>query len=322
MGQLSARPARRTIDHRRMAAIENRMALPEEPSWDLYRTLLAVLEEGSLSGAARQLGMTQPTVGRQVETLERLLGVPLFTRSQLGLAPTDAARALRPHAEQLRAAAAALSRAVGGSADEVRGAVRITAAEVIGIEVLPPILAALKDTHPGLELELVLSDRVQNLLQREADIAVRMVQPTQDALVVRRVGRIGLGLHARADYLARRGTPATMADLDGHALIGFDTEAPFIRLLQTDLPVHRGMFSLRTDSNLAQLAAIRAGFGIGFCQNALARRGGDVVRVLADHVALHLETCIVMHEDLRDVRRYRVVFDALVEGLSRHVDVT
>ena len=99
-----------------------------------------------------------------------------------------------------------------------------------------------------------------------------------------------------------------MADLDGHALIGFDTEAPFIRLLQTDLPVHRGMFSLRTDSNLAQLAAIRAGFGIGFCQHA-------------HHVALHLETCIVMHEDLRDVRRYRVVFDALVEGLSRHVDV-
>ena len=304
-----------------MAAIRFCMPPVEEPSWDLYRTLLAVLEEGSLSGAARVLGLGQPTVGRQVETLERQLGIALFTRSQLGLTPTDAAHALRPHAEQLRAAASALVRAVGTTADDVRGPVRITAPDVMGIEVLPPILAALRRAHPELELELSLSDRVENLLQRDADIAVRMTAPTQDALVVRRLGTLGLGLHAHPDYLARSGTPATVAELPGHALIGFDTEVPFIRALQARLPVNRTMFSLRTDSNVAQLAAIRAGFGIGFCQNGFARRAGvSLVPVLAEAIAFELETCVVMHEDLRGTRRYRVVFDALVEGLGAYLE--
>ena len=193
--------------------------------WEWYRTLLAVLREGSLSGAARALGITQPTVGRHVAALETALGQVLFTRSQTGLLPTDAALALRAHAEAMDSTAASLERAAAGLADDgdlVRGVVRIAASEMVGIEVLPPVLAGLREAHPGLAIELVLSDRVQDLLHREADVAVRMTPPQQDQLVARHVGRIELGMHARPDYLARHGVPATLDDLRTHTLVGFD----------------------------------------------------------------------------------------------------
>ena len=122
-------------------------------------------------------------------------------------------------------------------------------------------------------MELALSNRTEDLLRRDADIAVRMVRPSQGAVVARRLGAIELGLHARRDYLERCGTPARVDDLRAHALIGFDRESAFIRRLRAQgVALHRGMFALRTDSDLAQLAAIRAGCGIGVCQVGLARR--------------------------------------------------
>ena len=136
-----------------------------------------MLHEGSLSGAARSLGVAQPTVGRHVASLEKSLGLALFTRSQTGFAPTEAARGLQSFAEEMASAAAALRRAAESQGDGVRGTVRVTVSEVIGVEVLPPIIAQLQRTHPGLTIELVLTNRVQDLLQREADIAVRMTQP-------------------------------------------------------------------------------------------------------------------------------------------------
>src|SRR5580658_7604969 len=145
-------------------------------SWDHYRTLLAVLDEGSLSGAARTLGLTQPTVGRHVEALESELGTPLFTRSVGGLAPTEAALALRPHAETMAAAAEALVRTASGEADAVRGVIRVTASDVMGVEVLPPMLAGFHEAHPDVIIELTLSNRQEDLLRREADIAVRMAR--------------------------------------------------------------------------------------------------------------------------------------------------
>ncbi|TGP40083.1 LysR family transcriptional regulator, partial [bacterium M00.F.Ca.ET.228.01.1.1] len=168
--------------------------------WELYRTFLAVLREGSLSGAARALGITQPTVGRHVEALERALAVGLFTRSQNGLQPTDVALALQSHAEAMHSTAASLKRAASGHAGDdgagVQGVVRVSASEVVGVEVLPPVIAALRERHPRLIVELVLSNRVQDLLRREVDIAVRMVRPRQTQLVARRVGVIEVGLHA------------------------------------------------------------------------------------------------------------------------------
>lgn len=289
--------------------------------WEWYRAFLGVVTEGSLSGAARALGITQPTVGRHIAALEKALNLVLFTRSQAGLLPTDAARALQPHAEAMASTAAALERAASGEGSGVHGTVRITASDIIGMEVLPPIVAALCEQHRGLQIELVLSDRVQDLLHREADIAVRMTPPKQAQLIARHVGSIEMGLHARADYLQRHGTPASLADLDEHTLIGFDQVTPFIRQALAALPAFkRDLFSVRTDSTVAQLAMIRAGAGIGFCQAPLARRAPGLVRLLPDTFSLHLDTWIAMHEDLRNSPRCRAVFDALAAGLQAYMD--
>lgn len=290
--------------------------------WDLLHTFLGVLREGSLSGAARALGLTQPTVGRHVAALEQALGQPLFTRSPTGLLATEAALALRGHAEQMEAAAAALQRAATARGSEVRGTVRVTASEIIGAEVLAGVFAALREAHPGLVLELALSNQLQDLLRREADIAVRMTPPEQGQLIARRIGSIELGLHARTDYLDRHGRPATLAELQGHTLIGFDTVTPFIRAGSKRLGgISRDSFALRSDSDLAQLALVRAGAGIGTCQVALARRAPVLERVLADQFAWPLETWVAMHEDLRQNTPCRVVFEALVDGLTRHIAI-
>lgn len=288
--------------------------------WELYRSFLSVLQEGSLSGAARALGITQPTAGRHIAALEKALGFALFTRSQSGLIPTAAALELRSHAESMHSAAAALQRAAESHGSGVQGTVRISASEVIGVEVLPPVIARLQQQHPQLKVELVLTNRVQDLLQREADIAVRMTRPKQDALIARHVGDVMLGLHAHQDYLDRCGTPATLDELANHTLIGFDTETPFLRAAAKALPIATpGGFALRTDSDIGQLALIRAACGIGVCQIALARRNAALVRLLPQHLALSLSTWIVMHEDLRTTPRCKVTFDALIEGLQAHI---
>jgi len=287
--------------------------------WELYRSLLGVLREGSLSGAARALGIAQPTVGRHVAALEAALGLALFTRSQTGLIPTEAALALRGHAQAMESTAAALERVAASYGDGVRGVVRVTASEVIGIEVLPAVVASLRERHPDLKVELVLSNSVQDLLQREADVAVRMTAPRQDQLVARRVGAIELGLHAGAAYLQRHGTPASLEELGGHVLIGYDRPPPFVRAALRQWPwFAREHIALRTDSDVAQLALIRAGAGIGVCQAALARRTPGLVRLLPEAFALPLDTWVTMHEDLRDSPRCRVTFDALVEALGAH----
>lgn len=290
-----------------------------EPNWEWYRSFLQVMETGSLSAAGRALGLTQPTVGRHIDNLEAALALTLFTRSFDGFAPTDAALELRPYAAGIAATAAALRRAASGHGAGVRGTVRVTASEVIGVEVLPPILAALHGEHPELVIELVLSNRADDLLHREADIAVRMFQPVQQALVARRVGRIELGLHAHKRYLAARGVPRSMEALSGHALIGFDQENAYIRRFQEKAPeFSRDRFAFRADSDLAQLAAIRAGLGIGVCQSALAARDKQLVRILHRQFSLTMDTWIAMHEDLRESARCAVTFAALAAGLSAY----
>ncbi|QRE76542.1 LysR family transcriptional regulator [Methylobacterium aquaticum] len=292
-----------------------------EPSWDHYRAALAVLEEGSLSGAARVLGLTQPTLGRQVAALEQALGTALFTRSPTGLAPTEAALTLAPYARSLKATAEALRRAVAAEADGVSGRVRITASEVVGAEVLPPILATLHARHSGLALDVVLSDRMQDLLRRDADIALRMAPPTQAALVARRVGTVSLGLYGHRRYRDRRGLPEIPADLARHSVIGFDAETPFLRAMMRAAPaLGETPFAWRSDSTLAQLAALRAGFGLGACHTTLAARDPDLIRVLPE-IVWELPTFVVMHEDLRSLRRCRMVFDALVEGMEEYCRV-
>jgi DNA-binding transcriptional LysR family regulator len=291
-----------------------------EANWDWYRAFLGVMQTGSLSGAARALGLTQPTVGRHIDALEGALGLKLFIRTYDGYAPSEAARRLLPYAEALAASAAALTRVASSEGDGVRGTVRIAASDVVGVEVLPPILARLREAHPALTIELHLSDQLDDLLQREADIAVRMVRPSQQAVVARRVGIVQVGLFASPDYLARHGTPATVAELAGHSLVGPDGDTDWLRRLRQQFPMMaRERLALRVDSNLAQLAAIRAGFGIGGCQVGLAARAPTLVRVLAADFEIKLDTWIAMHEDLRETPRCAVTFAALVEGMAAYI---
>src|SRR4051812_30269985 len=268
-----------------------------DPDWSLYRAFLAVMTEGSLSAAARALGLTQPTLGRQVAELERALGVALFTRSPQGLKPTDAALDLQPHAQAMAGAASALVRAASGTGDTARGVVRVTASEIIGAEVLPPILADFLPNHPGVAAELSLDNQQQDLLRGAADIAVRMVRPTQDALVARRLADTHLGLYAHRRYIETEGAPTSLEQLRDHAVVGFDKGTPFLRGLVQRVPLPPQGFAFRADSDLAQLAAVRAGFGLGFIQHGVARRDPDLVPVCPGQIGFDLPVWLVMHED-------------------------
>ena len=290
----------------------------EAVGWDLYRSFLAVIRQGSLSGAARALGVTQPTIGRHVEALEAALSLSLFTRSQGGLQPTAAALILVSQAEAMEAAAAALLRNADGARSETGGTVRITASEIMGAEVLPAILAEFRDLHNSITLELVLSNRNDDLLRRDADIAVRMNRPTQEALLVQRLGEVRLGLFAHERFLARHGTPATIEALKDFHIVGFDREDRSARSLAAGtIALDRSLFSFRADSDLAQYAAVRAGLGIGAVQRGLAMRHPELRPVLSEAIMFKLEVWLAMHEDQRANRPVRLAFAALVEGL-RH----
>jgi DNA-binding transcriptional LysR family regulator len=293
--------------------------MPGPNDWDLFQSLHAVLEAGTLSAAARLRGLTQPTLGRHIETLEQRLGSPLFLRSPRGLQPTDLALELKPHLHDMSAAASAAVRDASGAANSLSGSIRITASEIIGAEVLPPMLTGFREQHPGVVIELMLSNINDDLSRREADIAVRMSPPSQSSLIAKKVGEVTLGFYATAEYLQRHGEPQSLHDFENHAIIGFDSPRRGIRDVPgLNMPVSRETFTFRTDSDLAQLAATRAGFGIGVCQDGVARRFG-LVRVLPNVNLFTLGCWIVMHENLRGSRRMRLMFDHLVEGITGYI---
>lgn len=288
--------------------------------WDHYRSFLSVVRRGSLSAAARELRLTQPTLGRHIAALERDTDGKLFTRSQSGLRPTEAALALVPHAEAMAAAAEALQRAASGEAKTARGVVRITASEIVGVEILPPILTTFRETHPEIDIELSLSNLNQDLLRREADIAVRMAKPVQKALIARKIGEIEIALFAHRRYLARHGMPKNLDDVARHTIIGFDADDYAVRGVKTfGIKLSREIFALRSDSDHAQLAALRAGFGIGGAQVRVAERDPNLVRLPFDAFSMALPVWLVMHEDLRDTRRVRLLYEHLAEGLRGHL---
>lgn len=289
-------------------------------SWDLLGAFLAVMRTGSLSGASRTLGVAQPTVRRQIEQLEEVLGAVLFTRSQTGLAPTETAVTTLPYAESMASVAEALVRSASAPSDAERGTVRVTCSEVVGVEVLPPILADLRRAHPQLQIELSLSNANEDLLRRDADVAIRMAQPTQSSLVAKRIGTVKLGVFATDAYLKDHGVPRSSADLlRGHALIGKDRDMSFFATLASHgLPLKRKDFALRTDSDAAYLAAMRAGIGIGFCQVPLAV-GPPRLQRLLPKLSFDLPVWVVTHENLRGSRRVSLVFEHLVRALAKYV---
>lgn len=287
--------------------------------WDGQRAFLAVLDQGSLSAAARHLRVTQPTVRARIEALERLLGITLFTRSVRGLVPTPQARELGEAARAMARASDAFVRAAGAPPGEVAGVVRLSVSEFVGVAVLPTMLRRLRDRHPRLSIEIETSNLSANLLEQEVDLAVRMTPPRQAALIARKVPAIPLGFFAHADYLAARGVPLDIGDLAQHDLIGPDRSAVDLDAITRLLPdLSRQPFIVRTDSHPAQLAAIRARLGIGVIQCAIGRMDCELMQVLPDVTVGALDTWIVTHEDLRDTPRVRAVFDHLVEEFDAY----
>lgn len=290
--------------------------MSETLSWDHIRHFLAVVRLGSLSAAARELGATQPTVGRQIDALERQLGRPLFTRSRHGLHPTASALELLPHARSMAQAADTLVRSASDRSPGVRGTVRISASQTMGVEVLPRILADLMALHPGVRIELALDDRPADLLRRDADIAVRMFRPTQGALRAARAGRAVVSLYAHQDYVARMGLPRTPAELAGHTLIGYDRNPLALEASRrAGVNLTRLDFAFRCDSESAQLAALRAGLGIGACQHPLARQDRRLIPVLPNFIHHPMEVWVAMHTDLRKEKVMALCFQHLLQSL-------
>lgn len=292
---------------------------PATIDWNLLRALGAVLQQGSLTRAAERLGLSQPTLSRQIAALEAQLGAPLFERGARGLAPTAAAQALAEPAARMLAAAQALAQAAEPPADQLAGSVRITASQVVSTQVLPALLAALAENHPEIQIELVPSDALSNLLEREADIALRMLRPTQGTLITRHLGDWPLGFYAQRRLIERAGGLPSLDDPGrGGRLrwIGFDQHNELIDGFRAaGYAIDRRFFGLRCDDQVACLQAVRAGVGVGLVLQPIARREPDLQRVLPDAPLPSLPLWLTAHRELRASRRLQCVWDALAEGL-------
>ena len=283
----------------------------DNPDWTLYRSFLAVAETGSLSAAARHLEMSQPTIGRHIAEIETALGLTLFTRVPKGYSLTESGSALVPHAKTMRDAAAKLSLVAAGH-EALSGTVRITASCIVAEHILPKILAELRVIEPLIEIDLVPSDVSENLLFREADIAVRMYRPTQLDVITTHVADLDFGIYAAKTYLDRVGRPKTeeaLLDLD---FVGFDRSDFIIERLQNiGVNWRREDFPLRCDDQIVQWSLVRAGCGVGGMQCLIADADPLVERINADIDLPSLPVWLTAPEALRQSPRIRRVFDYL-----------
>lgn len=287
--------------------------------WNLVQSFLETAEHGSLSAAARRLGLSQPTVGRHVADLESQLGVRLFDRTASGLRITEVGSMLAERARAMRLEARSLRRIAEGSAEAVDGTVRLTASETVATNILAPILADLHLAEPRIQLEVVASMAPDNLLLREADIALRMFRPEQNDVITRHVCNMRVGFFARRDYLDRRGRPASLAELASHSLIGFDRVDVLLRGFRgAGMEIDRSFFRFRSDCQSMGWAMVRAGFGIGVGPVFLGAADPSLEQVMAGMQAdrLLLPIWLTAHQDLRSSRRIRFVYDFLAERIS------
>ena len=288
--------------------------------WSLVRSFLAVLEKGSLLAASRDLQLSQPTIGRHVAELESQLGLVLFDRNGRGLLPTEAAYHLAESARIMQSGADQLARNVLGADLGASGTVRITASQPVSCYVLPPLLAQMRLSLPDVQVELVASNEVSNLLRREADIAVRMVQPEQASIIARRVGKVTLRACAHQDYLRRRGVPRQPNDLLAHDLIGGDRNDDTLKgFAAQGLVVGREQFAFRADDLIVVWQAVRAGLGVGFVSEHLIRSDPAVIPVLPKLKIQPLPVWLAVHREIRTSKRIRAVYDFLADALPRAI---
>jgi DNA-binding transcriptional LysR family regulator len=284
--------------------------------WALVKSFLAVLDAGSLMGAARRLQAQQPTLSRHIAELEAQLGVSLFERTGRGVVPTIAGLAIADAARQMQGGAEQLGRTLARSREATTGTVRITTSDVAATWLLPPTLAALQQAEPGIQIELVASNALANLLRRDADIAVRMVRPSQSSLVARKLGEIGICAAAHERYLRRAGTPRRPEDLMHHTLVGYDADSTieqgFARL---GLPLKRAQFALRTDNQIVYSKLVAAGAGIGFVAAYTLPSLPGVQPLLPMLKIPPLPCWLAVHREIRGNPVVRRVYDFLADAL-------
>lgn len=292
--------------------------------WNQVRAFLATVEEGSLSAAARELGLTQPTLGRQVAGLEDRLGVTLFERGGRSLVLTPAGRQLVEHVRRMAEAATDVSLVASGQSTSVEGVVRITATEMYAANVLPPFAASLRRDHPGIVIEIVATNDVSNLRQREADIAIRNTDPKDPELIARRIMTERGGLFATSGLIAKYGPFKTLKDLAQAPFIGFGTEtAGYLSALQAKgLPISESNFVSGSESHLVHWALARKGLGIGGNGLVLGDGFADMHRVSDGLLTFEFPVWLVAPSELRTNPRVRIVYDRLAEtlGAMRHAN--
>ena len=231
-------------------------------NWSSLKDFLVVAETGSLTAAARRLGVSQPTLTRRIAALEDSLHAELFRRSSRGLELTEVGEAALEPARRMEQGAQALELAVSARDAVPAGLVRVTATDGLAVEWLTPTLAEFRTRQPGIDFEIITRLTAMDLMRREADIAIRLGRPTEPELVARRVGDLEFGLFASRAYLERCGMPDTPADLVQHFGVSFDQVDVYSgtgSFLDKKLAPARIVYRANTIS--AQLAAIRAGFG-------------------------------------------------------------
>lgn len=285
--------------------------------WSLIRAFLAVAETGSLSGAARSLAQSQPTLGRQIKLLEEQLGLRLFDRQPRGLVLTPTGESLLDPAKAMRDAFGQLSLRAAGRDDRMLGTVRITASEVMARHALPQIIADIREAEPDIQIELVPTDASENLLFREADIAVRMYRSTQLDVITKQIGEAALGVYAAQSYLDRYGAPETLEALFDHCMIGYDRDDRIIQGIRAmGWPVTRDMFAVRCDDQNTYWELVRAGCGVGFTQQLLAERDPNMVRLFPELPLDPLPIWLAAPEAMRSTPRIKRVWALLEAGIK------
>lgn len=284
--------------------------------WNHIRAFQATVETGSLSGAARRLGLSQPTLSRQVAALESELKVTLFERVGRHLELTESGRALAAHAQLMQQASASFDLAATGQSEAIEGTVVVSASDAVSHYLLPRVLRRVREVAPAVTVEVVVANALSDLRRREADIAIRHVRPTEDELIGRWVRDATAGFFASREWVARNGHPRTAAEVTGAAFIGGASDGRYGHWLN-ELGVEVGLtsFPLRAESFTVAWQLAREGLGIAAIDHDIARGMPDLVEVLNEVPAVRFPFWLVTHREVQTSRRIRIVFDILYEGL-------
>jgi DNA-binding transcriptional LysR family regulator len=284
--------------------------------WNLLRSFIAIYETGTLTEAAQRLGTTQPSMGRHLRELEANLNETLFVRLPGKLKPNAKAQALFEAVLPMRLAVRDAENVFKAGEVTATGIVRVAVSEVYAYHVIPAILTPLLGRHPELEIELSVSNQSDNLLRRDADIAVRFFRPNQEDLIAVKVGQTELGLYAHDDYLTAYGMPKNISDVAKHVVSGNDRDPlQLSHFIQGSSSASAVKFRFRTDFFLAREAAAMAGQTISMMFVDIARTKPALKRVLAEQVVLKQEVWLCAHDELRRSARMRLVWECLEREL-------